>query len=148
MANASDKVHDASWPTLLCIDDDPQISEAIALRLRQYNVNVISAFHGMHGFWLAMTNRPDLILTDMKMPQGAGDYVVDSLRRNSDTCDIPVIVLTGQCDSQLERRMRQLGVAEFYIKPVHFDVLRAAMLKHIPLKERDWEAVESTAGLT
>ena len=125
----------------LCIDDDPQISETIALRLNQYEVNVLRAFHGMHGFWLAMTNRPDLIITDMKMPQGAGEYVVDCLRHNSDTRDIPVIVLTGQRDPQLESRMRQLGVDEFFTKPVHFEQLREAIVKYIPLKERDWGEV-------
>jgi response regulator RpfG family c-di-GMP phosphodiesterase len=130
--------NEIEWPTLLCIDDDPQISEVIKLRLSQYEVNVISAYHGMHGFWLAMTNRPDLIVTDMRMPQGAGDYVVDCLRNNSDTRDIPVIVLTGQRDPKLESAMRKLGVEEYFTKPVQFDRLRNAMQKFIDLKERDW----------
>ena len=133
--------NEVEWPTLLCIDDDPQISEVIKLRLSQYEVNVLSAYHGMHGFWLAMTNRPDLIITDIKMPQGAGDYVVDCLRNNSDTRDIPVIVLTGGRDPKAESGMRRLGVDEYFTKPVQFDKLREAMRRHIKLKERDWSQV-------
>lgn len=110
------RLPNAAWPTILCIDDDPQIPETIALRLNQYEVNVISACHGMHGFWLAMTNRPELIVTDVNMPQGAGDHVVDCLRQNSDTHDIPVIVLTGQRDAQLEFRLRHAGANEFFAK--------------------------------
>src|SRR3972149_7314804 len=53
------RLQNAAWPTILCIDDDPQIAETIALRLNQYEVNMLSACHGMHGFWLAMTNRPN-----------------------------------------------------------------------------------------
>jgi len=87
---------------------------------------------------LAMTNRPDLSVTDMRMPQGAGDYVVDCLRNNSDTRDIPVIVLTGQRDPKLESAMRKLGVEEYFTKPVQFDRLRNAMQEFIDLKERDW----------
>ena len=131
----------AEWPTLLCIDDDPQISEAITLRMNQYEVNVLCAYHGMHGFWLAMTNRPDLIVTDVKMPQGSGDYVVDCLRNNSDTHDIPVMVLTGQRDSATESALRRLGVQEYFTKPVPFEQLRDAMRKYIQLEDRDWGTV-------
>jgi len=130
---------DSEWPTLLCIDDDPQISEAIALRMKDFNVNVLRAFHGMHGFWLAMSERPDLIITDVKMPQGGGDYVVECLRHNSDTRGIPVIVITGQRDPHLEGKMRRLGVEEFFTKPVCFDRLREAVVKYIPLRERTWD---------
>jgi DNA-binding response OmpR family regulator len=133
----------SAWPTILCIDDDPQISETIGLRLNQYDVNVISACHGMHGFWLAMTNRPRLVITDVNMPQGTGDYVVDCLRRNSDTHDIPIIVLTGLRDPQLESRMRHSGADEYFVKPVYFDKLREAILKYLPLKERNWNEVRT-----
>jgi two-component system, OmpR family, response regulator RpaA len=127
-----------AWPTILCIDDDPQIAETMALRLNQYEVNMLSACHGMHGFWLAMTNRPNLIITDVNMPQGSGDYVVECLRHNTDTHDIPIVVLTGRCDSQLECRMRHIGADEFLTKPVHFDRLRETLLKYIPLADRNW----------
>lgn len=140
------RLPNTGWPTILCIDDDPQIPESIALRLNQYEVNVISACHGMHGFWLAMTNRPALIVTDVKMPQGGGDYVVDCLRQNSDTRAIPVIVLTGQRDSQLERRLRHAGADEYLIKPVRFELLRDAIFKHVRLRDRNWNEVVATAG--
>lgn len=133
------------WPTILCIDDDPQIPELIGLRLNQYEVNVLSACHGMHGFWLAMTNRPELVITDINMPQGAGDYVVDCLRHNSDTREIPVIVLTGQRDPQLEGRLRHCGADEYLVKPVHFDRLREAIAKFIPLKDRNWNETPTLA---
>ena len=130
-----------SWPTVLCIDDDPQIVETIKLRLRQYEVEVVSAYYGMHGFWQAMTDKPDLIITDLRMPQGRGDYLVKSLRSNSDTRAIPVIVLTGQRDSELEHTMRSLGAQEFFTKPARFDQLAAAIARYIPLRERAEEMV-------
>jgi len=137
----------AEWPTLLCIDDNPQISESISLRLKRYEVQVLAAYHGMHGFWLAMTNRPGLVIIDMKMPQGTGDYVIDCLRNNSDTREIPVIVLTGHRDAQMEATMRRLGVAEYFIKPVEFERLLDAIRKQIPLRERDWGHVGAIAAL-
>jgi len=122
---------------VLCIDDDPQIVHTIQLRLRDYEVEVLSAFHGMHGFWQAMTQRPDLIITDVRMPQGSGDYLVQCLRRNSDTKSIPVIVLTGHRDAELRREMHRLGAQEFVTKPVPFQDLLQVIGKHITLRERD-----------
>ena len=133
---------DSRWPTILCIDDDPQIPEAIRLRLRSYQVEVLSAYHGMHGFWLAMTERPDLVITDMRMPQGQGDYVVECLRNNSDTGPIPVIVLTGQRKSEVQQRLHGLGVQAVFTKPVRFDELQAAIAEHVPLREREDEMAE------
>jgi DNA-binding response OmpR family regulator len=132
---------DTHWPTILCIDDDPQIPEAIQLRLRSYEVNVLCAYHGMHGFWLAMTERPDLVITDMRMPQGQGDYVVECLRNNSDTSTIPVIVLTGQRKSEVQQRLHGLNVEAVFTKPVRFDELQAAIEQHVPLRKQKAEMV-------
>lgn len=130
------------WPIILCIDDDPEICETIRLRLRRYEVDVLSASHGMYGFWLAMTEHPDLVITDMRMPQGQGDYVVECLRNNTDTRSIPVVVLTGLRMADIEQRLHGLDVHAILTKPVSFDQLRAAIAQHVALRERSLEAVE------
>ena len=122
--------------TILCIDDDPEISETVALRLQQYDVEVLRAYHGMHGLWLAKTNRPDLIITDMRMPQGTGDHIIECLRANSDTRRIPIIVLTGQRNPRLEAIAHRLRVEKLLTKPVHFKELVAAIRTFIPLNTR------------
>jgi DNA-binding response OmpR family regulator len=131
---------ESGWPTILCIDDDPQITEAIRLRLRPYEVNVLCASYGMHGFWLAMTERPDLIITDMRMPQGPGDYVVHCLRNNSDTRSIPVIVLTGQRGPDVQKQLEGQDVSVVLTKPVLFDQLKRTIEAHVALRERDYAA--------
>jgi response regulator RpfG family c-di-GMP phosphodiesterase len=124
------------WPTLLCIDDDPQIAEAIRLRLRDYQVNVLCGYHGTHGLWLAMTERPDLIITDMRMPQGQGDYIVECLRNNSQTRAIPIIVLTGQRGLEVTQKIRQLDVEAALTKPVSFEQLLSVIKQYIPVRPR------------
>ena len=123
-------------PLVLCVDDDPEVTHALELRLREYDVDVLRAFHGMQAFWLAMTEQPDLIITDLKMPQGHGDYVVECLNRNSETCDIPVIVLTGTRDDGLKKRMIQQGVAAYFHKPCPFDELIAKTKDLVPLQRQ------------
>jgi response regulator RpfG family c-di-GMP phosphodiesterase len=124
-------------PVVLCIDDDPQVSEAIALRLRNYNVEVLRAFHGTHGLCLAVECQPDLIITDLNMPQGAGTYVIESLQNHSDTRRLPIIVLTGQRNPRLNESVYQLGAASVLKKPIHFNELAAAISKFIPLIAKD-----------
>ena len=127
----------AAWPTILCIDDDPQISESIRLRLRDYEVNVICGYFGMHGFHEAMTHKPDLIISDMKMPQGEGNVVVDCVRKNADTSHIPIVILTGQKDRPLEGQLRRQGVQDYLVKPVEFDELKSTISKYVQLNPQE-----------
>ena len=127
---------ESNRPILLCIDDDMQIGESIKRRLSEYEVDIVLCFHGMHGFHEAMKQMPDLIITDMRMPQGEGNVVVECIRNNSDTCHIPIIILTGQRDRPLESQMRSLGVQDYLSKPVHFDELRETIAKYIPLEKQ------------
>ena len=145
------KFEASRWPVLLCIDDDPQICEAIRIRLRDYEVEVLCATYGMHGFWLAMTERPDLVITDMRMPQGRGDYVVECLRKNAETRNIPVIVLTGLRGTDVGQTIHKLSVDAIFTKPVKFDELRPAIEKFVPLRKReadDPETSEEVAATT
>lgn len=106
-----------TFKTVLCIADDPDISRAIEMRLRPYAVTVLQAFHGMQGFWLAMTEHPDLIITDINMPQGQGDYIVECLKRNSETQSMPVVVLSGRREKAMKSLLHNLGVDRYLTKP-------------------------------
>jgi len=122
-------------PRLLCIDDDPEISAAIGMRLRQYEIEVLCAYHGMQGYWQAVTERPDLIITDLQMPQGAGDDIIECLKNNVATRHIPIVVLSGMRDAGLKRRLERLGIEEFVTKPVAFSELRELIERFIVLRE-------------
>lgn len=61
-------------PTVLAVDDDPDISQALRLRLCAHGVNVLRAFNGMQGYWMALKESPDVIITDFKMPEGVSGH--------------------------------------------------------------------------
>ncbi|NOY28962.1 MAG: response regulator [Planctomycetes bacterium] len=144
----TDNMQETSWstseatfaekmgPKVLCIDDDPNISEALSRRLHRYDVEVVRAFHGMHGYWLAVTEAPDVIITDLQMPQGAGEHIIECLKKNAETADIPVIVLTGKGDPGLEAKMLRLGAEHFLHKPASFDEILDKLGQHLTLRER------------
>lgn len=126
-------------PRVLCIDDDPDILNTLKLRLRNYDVEVLEATHGMHGLWLAAHEDLDVIVTDLRMPQGEGEHVLECLKRNPETTNIPVIVLSGKPGSDLDGRLRLLGAATFVRKPIHFSELLRVLGEYITLRERDYE---------
>jgi response regulator RpfG family c-di-GMP phosphodiesterase len=61
---------------------------------------------------------------------------VDFLKRRSDTCYIPVIVLTGLHDDNLERQMRNRGVEAYFTKPVNLEELSAVIGCFVDLREK------------
>ncbi len=127
-------------PKVLCIDDDPHVSQAIMMRLRPLGVDVIRAFDGMQGFWTGLDTRPDVIITDLRMPDGEGNYIFGRFQAHPLTKDVPVIVLTGETNPAVRRTMLSLGVAAYFTKPWNFDELRQELERHIDLHPVGTEA--------
>ncbi len=122
---------DTSSPTVLCVDDDPNISEALARVFQCHGIRVLRAFFGMQGFSQAVTEKPDVIILDLAMPKGQGTEILECLKRNRQTADIPVIILTGNSDPGLKRKVQNLGAARFFNKPIPFDELLDEIRRHI-----------------
>lgn len=118
-------------PTVLCVDDDPNVSEAIARRLAAFGIRVLRAYDGLQGCWLAVTEKPDVIILDVAMPNGTGSEILDCLKSNDQTVHTPVIVLTGKTDPGLRRQMEKLGAARFLNKPVPLEVLLEEIARNV-----------------
>jgi DNA-binding response OmpR family regulator len=131
-------------PKVLCIDDDPDVSKIIQLRLAPYGVEVHRAFQGMQGYWTSIDIRPDVIITDMAMPDGEGNYIFSRLRSHPLTKNTPVIMLTGQCNPGLRRQILSLGVDAYLTKPIVFDDLLQHLRQHIELSDQPLPTAAAT----
>jgi CheY-like chemotaxis protein len=118
---------------VLCVDDDPVIIRSVAIRLQPYGVNVKGIDNGAQGYLQAAMDPPDLILLDLNMPSGAGDYALEQLKGSPTTKDIPVIVLTMEATAGIHRQMSSLGADGFLTKPVHWPALFAEMGRYVQL---------------
>jgi CheY-like chemotaxis protein len=126
-------------PTVLCIDDDPHVSEIIQDRLEAYEVRLLRAFFGTQGIWMAMTHKPDVIITDLRMPQGDGTTVIECLKQNVQTAAIPVIVLTARHEPGLQRELERIGASRYLTKPIHFNDLLGELHRHIEIRPKPIE---------
>lgn len=100
---------------ILIVDDERDIVKALTIRLQSRGYEVVVAYDGAQGIFMAHKERPDLILLDIRMPAGDGFSVAEKLKESEDTTAIPIIFLTGSPERNAEGRARELG-ARFYIK--------------------------------
>ncbi len=100
---------------ILIVDDERDIVKALMIRLQTNGYNVVSAFDGAQGVFMANKEIPDLVILDIRMPAGDGFSVVEKLKQSNRTHRIPVIFLTGSPETNAEERAMGLG-ARFYIK--------------------------------
>tara|TARA_R110002049_G_scaffold4601_5_gene32801 strand:- start:1109092 stop:1109562 length:471 start_codon:yes stop_codon:yes gene_type:complete len=127
----------SSRPTILCIDDDPEIVNAIELVMGGFQVELICRFNGEQGIWSSICEKPDLIITDWLMPHGDGEELVSTLKRNQDTANVPIIVLSCLGGEKLRHRLQSMGVSGFVQKPVRHDRLLSEIRQHITLAPRN-----------
>lgn len=81
---------------VLVVDDEAHIVQVVSLKLRNAGYDVITAVDGEEGYELACRERPDLIITDYQMPYMTGLELCKQLVRNTQTSNIPVLMLTAR----------------------------------------------------
>jgi len=129
----------AVLPKVLCVDDDDDMLRVLRLRLRACGINVLTATTAMQALWIAMKEMPDVIVTDYRMPEASGEYLLARLRAVPAFKNLPVILMTAASvgmkrDFALERRfLGEYRVSAFLPKPLRFTELLDALARHIEI---------------
>lgn len=101
---------------ILMIEDDPFISRMYFQKLQRDHFQVITASNGQDGLQLARQELPDIILLDIMLPQVDGWTVLQYLKANVSTRNIPVIMLTNLSTQQDMNQAKRLGADEYMVK--------------------------------
>lgn len=112
---------ESAFPTrlrglILVVDDDICVRETLCLYL-QNRFDVVSAKDGVEGYFTAIAELPDLILSDVSMPVKNGLELCRDLRANAATRDIPIVMLTATKDQDTKLDCLAAGATEFIPKP-------------------------------
>lgn len=112
---------------ILLIEDNMEIQENTAelLELEGYQVTV--AKDGKTGIELATGNPPDLVLCDIQMPEADGYEVLEALKNNPATADIPFIFLTASAEPSEKQEGLDRGADEYIRKPFEVERLLDAI---------------------
>jgi eukaryotic-like serine/threonine-protein kinase len=103
---------------ILVVDDDPVIREFVKLHLSSANFTVQLAEDGEEGLMAAIQHPPDLIISDVSMPNMDGFQLLEAIRSAPATAAIPLILLSQHGDVSVFRRGMELGADDFLAKPV------------------------------
>jgi len=102
---------------VLVVDDEIHIVHVAAIKLRNNGYEVITATNGAEAFELACAEKPDIIVTDFQMPAMTGVELVEKIRQNEETKDIPVILLTARSFAISEEQQEDLQISGCISKP-------------------------------
>jgi DNA-binding response OmpR family regulator len=102
---------------ILTCDDEKHIVRLIQVNLERQGYEVITAYNGKECLEKVETEHPDLIVLDVMMPEMTGFEVLEALKKNSETEDIPVIMLTARAQDADVLRGWQSGVECYLTKP-------------------------------
>jgi DNA-binding response OmpR family regulator len=108
---------------LLIVDDDESLRRLMRLELSD-DYEVIDSGEPEQGLAMALENRPDAILLDLRMPKYSGYDLLQTFTSFSRTQTIPVIIVSGEAGGQTKEHCKQLGAAGYFEKPLDFEALR------------------------
>ena len=103
--------------TILVIDDDEALSDVLSQRLKQQGFDAITAESGKGGLAIVRNESPNLIVLDLRLPDIDGFEICEALADSPETCNIPIIILSGMERPDIIRRSRLAGCFYFLRKP-------------------------------
>jgi len=98
---------------IMVVDDDPDLRQALSLRLRANNFDTINVCDGYSAIAMAQKEHPHLIILDLGLPAGDGFSVLKNLQQYPALSVIPVIVLTARDAEGNEKRTLESGAVAF-----------------------------------
>jgi len=120
-------------PLVLVIEDNPEMNRFITGTLGT-EYHTATAFNGQEGLEQAIALHPDLILSDVMMPQMSGDQFVHQLRTYPELDTTPVILVTAKADDELRVQLLRKGAQDYLMKPFSVEELRARVGNLIAIK--------------
>ena len=118
---------------VLVIEDNAELRSFIVEQLRD-EYRVLEAVNGRHGLNVATDQVPDIIITDLMMPQMDGSQFTEELRQQRETSHIPVIMLTARASTEDKIEGLMTGVDAYVTKP--FSVKELQVRVHTLLNQR------------
>jgi DNA-binding NtrC family response regulator len=101
--------------TILILDDEPGIRKLLRLTLEREGHTVIEAANGLEGVALFGERRPDLVISDVAMPGLDGISAMRQIKAIDPTA--PVVMMTGEGNTEIAIRAMALGASEYMVKP-------------------------------
>ena len=126
----------ANKPLVLVVDDDPDLVDAVSMKLESESFRVAKAYDGVEAWDRIKEERPALLILDVMMPKKDGYTLCDELKNDPDYKDIIVVLLTAVASAvELTRYTHQDGMStladDFITKPIDLDKLMGIVKENL-----------------
>jgi CheY-like chemotaxis protein len=122
---------------ILVIDDDKKSINLLKLNLEVYGFEVVTARNGREGLETAISESPNVIILDVRMPIFNGWQVCERLKKEPRTESIPVIFLTAYSQKTDRERSKRVGADLFLTKPIDPEELEQKIRKILDGNKKD-----------
>lgn len=117
---------------ILVVEDNPMNLDMLSRRLTRQGFEVVSATDGLAGIAAARSERPDLILMDMSLPEIDGWEATRRLKQDPSTRGVPILALTAHAMTADRDAARAAGCDDYDTKPVELARLLGKMRRLLP----------------
>jgi DNA-binding response OmpR family regulator len=104
-------------PTVLVVDDDPVILQLLQVNFEMEGFRVLTAGDGEEGLARVRADHPDVVVCDVMMPKLNGLQVLEQMKADPDTKDIPIVMLSAKAQASEIQQGRDLGADDYVTKP-------------------------------
>jgi DNA-binding response OmpR family regulator len=119
---------------ILVVDDDPQIRRLIKVTLQnKFNFDIIEAENGATAHQKIESEKPFLVILDVMMPELNGIELLEKLKANDETKDVPIIICSAVNDRNKVVELFGKGVADYIVKPINPIILVNKITQYIKI---------------
>lgn len=142
---------------LLIVEDNHVTLETIVTSMQILGYSVDSASNGEQALQLLDKNEYDLLITDLQMPVMDGYALCEAVRITKNAATLPIIVISGTSDEVHIQRAYEMGISNFFVKPVNylnlaycvlFTLQNAKSTRELWRNQKFIESVEETAKVS
>ena len=119
------RYYDRNGKTIFLAEDSPTIRKLLQSSFTRAGYNTMSFENGIDLLTRLRRENPALIITDLEMPGGSGDYVVRKTREKEIFNDVPILVFSSMVSVENERKLLNIGASRFIGKPDLSDLIKA-----------------------
>jgi CheY-like chemotaxis protein len=127
-----------SRPTVLLVEDDPDLTRFADLALRLSGYRAVTAGDGATAVTTARRERPDVVVLDLGLPCLDGWQVLAALQQEPGLTHVPVVILTASANPRDRERARTARIADFVVKPVTADRLLDVVARALAAPSSAW----------
>jgi signal transduction histidine kinase len=128
---------------ILIIEDDEDLQSTLSDTLHYAGFTVLTASDAQSGILVAQTQLPDLVLCDIGLPDSDGYHVLETLRKEDRTVDIPVIFLTARSSPDAIREGMAMGADDYICKPVQRQDLLAGIRTRLRMRSELFQRMKA-----